>query len=313
MPRRTRKQRIIITGICGNFGRRLARRLHRYAHVIGVDRRPARLLPKDIEFHQLDLRRHKTENVFRTAHADAVVHLNILHDLRVAQEEAHSFNILGTTRVLDWCAHYDIAKVVLLSSADVYGPVPSNNQFLDEQAPLMGGQAFGEIRSLIKLDMLGSTFFWRYPSIETVILRPVNILGDVKNAASNYLRLQRPWTVLGYDPMVQIIHVEDVVTAIELALKPGVKGVYNIVGPGELPLSSILRELGRRPIPLPAPIASKALDLAWRFKLTSFPAPELAHIRFICMVDGTRAREDLGFAPRYDLKQTIHAIEELSL
>jgi len=135
----------------------------------------------------------------------------------------------------------------------------------------------------------------------------------VRNAASNYLRLERPWTALGYDPMVQIIHVEDVVTAIELALKPGVKGIYNIVGPGELPLSEILKELGRRPIPLPSPVASAALKVAWRFKLTSFPAPELNHIRFICMVDGTRAREELGFEPEYDLKDTIRAIEEYAI
>src|SRR5690606_25221031 len=118
---------------------------------------------------------------------------------------------------------------------------------------------------------------------------------------SNYLRLQRPMTVLGYDPMVQVIHVEDVVTAIELALKPGIKGIFNVVGPGEVPLSVILAELGRKPLPLPAPIASAAVKLMWRFKLTSFPAPELNHIRFICMVDGSRACTDLGFEPEYSL------------
>jgi len=172
MARRRRRQRIIITGICGNFGRRLARRLHRKHDIIGIDRRKARRLPKDIEVHQLDLRRRRTENIFRTARADAVVHLNILHDPRASQEEQHSFNTVGTTRLLEYCARYDIPKVVLLSSADVYGPVPSNNQFLTEQSPLLGATAFGEIRSLIQLDMLGSTFFWRYPQIETVILRP---------------------------------------------------------------------------------------------------------------------------------------------
>ena len=310
MSRRRRRERVIITGINGNLGRRLARRLHRSCSVIGIDRRPARDLPKDVEFHQLDLRRRKTENIFRTARADAVVHLHIMHDPRATQEEAHGLNISATTKVLEFCAHYNIPKVVLLSSADVYGPVLHNNQFLDEQSPLLGASDFGDIRSLIELDMLASTFFWRYPSIETVILRPVHILGGVSNAASNYLRMKRPWTLMGFDPMVQVIHVEDVVAALALALKPGVKGIYNIVGPGEVPLSAIMKELGRRTLSIPVPLAKAALKLFWRFKLASFPAPELDHIRYICMVDGSRAKAELGFAPEFALQETIRAVED---
>jgi predicted NBD/HSP70 family sugar kinase len=37
-----------------------------------------------------------------------------------------------------------------------------------------------------------------------------------------------------------------VAEAIALALAPGRRGIYNIVGPGEVPLSAVLDELGRR-------------------------------------------------------------------
>ncbi len=156
---------------------------------------------------------------------------------------------------------------------------------------------------------LPSSFFWKAQQCETVILRPVHILGGVRNAPSNYLRLPYVPTLLGFDPMVQVIHEDDVVEAIACALEPGVRGIFNVVGPGEVPLSTILQELGRPTIPVPHPLAKPILTALWRGKLTSFPVPELDHIRFVCMVDGTRAREQLRFKPRHSLKETIRAVD----
>ena len=99
---------------------------------------------------------------------------------------------------LDYCAKYNVKKVVVLSSANVYGPSPENSNFLTEDAPLMAASRFSEVRDLIEVDMLAHGFFWRHPEKQTVILRPVHIVGpNIKNAPSNYLRLPRPWSVAG--------------------------------------------------------------------------------------------------------------------
>ena len=105
--------------------------------------------------------------------------------------------------------------------------------------------------------MLAPSFFWKQQTCETVILRPVHILGGVRNAPSNYLRL--PWvpTLLGFDPMVQVIHEDDVVDAIVRALTPGVRGIFNVAGPGEVPLSPILRELEQADRAHPAPAGAR--------------------------------------------------------
>jgi UDP-glucose 4-epimerase len=116
---------------------------------------------------------------------------------------------------------------------------------LTEDAPLLAAQRFPQMRDLVEIDHMLSTFLWRARETETVILRPVHIVGPVHNAPSNYLRIERPPTLLGFDPMVQLVHVEDVAESIAAALAPGRRGIYNIVGPGEVPLSAILRELGR--------------------------------------------------------------------
>ena len=299
---------VLVTGICGRLGLLLARRLHRIGPVIGIDRRAFATKPKDIVHHQFDLRRKKTRDVFRAGGISAVVHLGIMHDLRASDADHHSWNVAGFQKLLDYLSQYQVPKLVVLSSANVYGPQPDNPQFLTEEAPLLGAQRFSAIRDLVEVDMLAQSFFWRHPQTETVILRPCHILGAVRNAPSNYLRLERPMTVLGFDPMVQVVHERDVVDALVLALQPGVRGIFNLHGPGELPLSRLLRMLGRRPVPVPSPVARAFLDRAWRYRLTSFPSPELDHIRYVCMVDDSRAREVLGYAPRFSLEETVRAV-----
>jgi UDP-glucose 4-epimerase len=312
-PRRKNETRdkVVVTGIAGRLGRLLARRLHREdVTVVGIDRRSFGGRPRDIEHVQVDLRSKKARDVFRAGDVRALIHLGVMHDPRQSGAEHHSWNVQGTLRLLDACATYGVPKVVVLSSANVYGPRPDNPQFLTEDSPLMAAQEFPAIRDLIEVDMLASSFFWKSQRVETVILRPVHILGGVHNAPSNYLRL--PWvpTLLGFDPMVQVIHELDVVEAIVCGLRSGVRGIFNVTGPGEVPLSTILNELGRQSIPIPHPFAKPLLSLLWRGRFTSFPVPELDHIRFVCMVDGARATKELGFRPRRSLKETIRAVQQ---
>ena len=303
-------RRIVITGIGGRLGGLLARRLLRLdgLRVVGLDRRPLYNLPPEVEHVQVDLRSKRAQDVFRAGDVSALVHLGVMHDPEEPAEERHSWNIVGTSRLLEYCLTYRVPKVVLLSSASVYGPRADNAQFLTEDAPLLAAQHFPEMRDLVELDMMTASFFWRARDVETVILRPVHILGSVRNGPSNYLRLPRVPVLLGFDPMVQLIHEEDVVDAVLCALRVGVRGIFNVTGPGELPLSVILRELGAPVRRVPHPLAGPLMSLLWRAGLTSFPPPELDHIRYVCMVDGARAQKDLAFLPRHTLKQTIQAV-----
>jgi UDP-glucose 4-epimerase len=302
-------RRVAITGISGNLGHVLAKLLHTESELIGIDRRPFRDKPKDIEHHQVDIRKKKTEDIFKRRRVDALIHMGIVHDPRVPHSEAHSFNVIGTHKILEMCARFGVRKVVVLSSANVYGPSPDNPNFLPEETPLMGAQRFSNVRDLIELDMYAQSFMWKHPEIETVILRPVHIIGPhIKNAPSNYLRLERPITVLGFDPMLQVIHEEDACLAMARALRPGIRGVYNVTGPGELPLSAIIRTLGRTPIPLPHFAVRALVRRMFEARLTGFPPDELDHIQYICTVDGSRAAREWGWAPRRSLKETIRCV-----
>lgn len=313
-PRGTDEQAqrpVLVTGICGRLGRRLARRLHRERAVVGIDRREFVGRPKDVAHHQIDIRRKKTQDIFRQGNLAAVVHLGVMHDPRVSAAEHHSWNVAGFQKLLEYVAHYDIPKLIVLSSANVYGPRPDNPQFLPEDAPLLGGAAFSEIRDLIEVDMLAQSFFWKRPETETVILRPVHIVGGVRNAPSNYLRLPVIPTLMGFDPMVQVIHQDDVVSAIDLALRPGVRGIFNIAGPAPLPLSRLVDLTGHTRLAIPHMLAKSVIQRLWRYRATSFPAPELDHIRYVCMVDDRRARDVLGYAHKHNVAEAVRAIDDV--
>ena len=304
------RQVVVVTGLSGNLGRTLTKLLHRSERIVGIDRRPFAGAPKDVELFQIDLRKKKAEDVFRIHDVKAVIHMGIMHDPRMSAEEHHSFNVVGTTRILEAAAKYGVKKVVVVSSANVYGPSPDNSNFLSEDAPLMAASRFSGVRDLIEVDMLAHGFFWRHPGIETVILRPVHIVGPtIRNAPSNYLRLKYPWVLAGFDPMVQLIHQEDAARAMVEALRPGLKGVYNVVGPGEVPLLAVFRELGRTPVPVPHLMARPLLGMLFRYRLASFPPPELDHIQFLCMVDGSRWNTDVGWRPTHSMRDTIRSVD----
>ncbi|HYG68262.1 MAG TPA: SDR family oxidoreductase [Anaeromyxobacteraceae bacterium] len=302
-------KRVAVTGLAGNLGRALAKLLHTETQVIGIDRRPFRDRPKDLQHFQVDIRKARAEEAFRQGRPEALIHMGIMHDPRDSSAEAHAFNVIGTHRVLDLCVRYGVKKVVVLSSANVYGPSPDNSNFLPEETPLMGAGRASDLGDLVEIDMYAQSFLWRHPEIETVIVRPVNIVGPtVRNAPSNYLRLETPLTVMGFDPMIQLIHEEDVCRAMALALRPGVRGIFNITGPGEVPLSAVLNELGRKPIAVPHFLIRPLVKRLFDARLTSFPPGEIDHIQYLCVVDGSRAARELGWAPTYSLRETIRAV-----
>lgn len=303
---------VLITGICGRLGRRVARLLHRERRVIGIDRRSFVGKPKDIVHYQVDIRRKKTRDIVRQERPSAIVHLGVMHDPRMSDSEHHNWNIAAFQRLLDDVAQYDVSKLIVLSSANVYGPRPDNAQFLDEDAPLLGSATFSTMRDLVELDMLAQSFFWKRPETQTVIFRPTHIVGAVNNAPSNYLRQRVVPTLLGYDPMVQLLHVDDLVGAILLALRTPTRGVFNLAGPRPSPVSHVIELAGRARLPLPHFLFRRALERLWRVGATGFPSPELEFIRYVCMVDDSRARDELGYRPAHDLAATVRAIDDFA-
>jgi len=307
------KKTVLVTGIGGRLGNFLVKRLHREFNVLGIDRRKVTNLPKDVKHYKIDIRRSRIEDIFRENKIDTIFHLGVMHNLRENDKVHHDFNILGTTKLLEYAQKYGVKKFLFLSSANVYGPKATNSHFLSEDSPLMGGAKFSAIRDLIALDMLVSSFFWRAPKLDITIFRPAHILGNIRNAPSNYLRIQnRIPRIMGFDPMIQTIHQADLINAMIKVFKTkGVKGIFNIASKGELPLSEIIKYLGKKEIALPEPLFKLALKEMWITKLSSFPVSELDHIKYVCMVDYNRAIKAFDYKPKYSITDSLDSLTNL--
>lgn len=302
-------ERLLITGIAGGQGRLVAKRVADLYEVSGVDRLPWEGHPHNIRVHVMDLRKRKFEDVFRRERPSAVVHLAFVRHFRTDPRVRHEINVAGTKRLLECCAQYGVKQLVVLSSSYVYGALPENPYYMDEDFPLNVSRHYPDIRDLAEVDTLCNSFLWKYPEIATCVLRPVNTLGYyVHSAIGLYLRLRYVPTVLGFDPMMQFIHEEDVAEAIGLALERQVRGVFNVVGPGAVPLHVAIRETGGKPLPLPELAARAAVARLFQFGLYPFPPDAIDFIKYQCTLDGRRFAHATGFKPLFDLNDTFGSV-----
>ena len=113
-------------------------------------------------------------------------------------------------------------------------------------------------------------------------------------------------TLLGYDPLFQFMHEDDAAAAIVRALERRPRGVFNVVGPPPIPLSIVIREVGRASLPLPGFVYTIALG---RFGLPKLPDGALSHIRFPVVADGSAFVKATEFAARFDATDAMNAFK----
>jgi UDP-glucose 4-epimerase len=125
---------------------------------------------------------------------------------------------------------------------------------------------------------------------------------------TDYLSLKAVPTAIGFDPRLQLLHEEDAVEALRLSILGDATGIYNIAGDGVVFLSQAIRLMGRVPLPLLLPAAQITAGLLRQFGLIDFPTDQLKLILFGRVIDTKRARDSLGFEPRFS---TLDAIKDL--
>ena len=302
-------EKLLITGIAGGKGRLIARRVADFFQIAGVDRVPWQGAPHNVRMHVVDLRKRKFEDVFRTERPDAVVHLAFVRHFRSDPEVRHEVNVLGTKKVLEYAIAQGVKRIVVVSSSYVYGALPDNPYYVDEDYPLNVSRTYPEVRDLAEVDQLTSTFLWQHPEVATTILRPVNTLGYyVHSTIGRYLRQTYVPTIMGFNPMVQFIHEEDVAEAVALALQSGTHGVFNVVGPGAVPLKVAIRETGGTAVPIPEPVARAVIDRLFRLGLYHTPPGAIDFLKYPCVLDGEAFQRATGFTPLFSLEDTFASV-----
>lgn len=304
------RERILITGARSPMGRTLVRRLHRKHQVMAVDAKEPSRFPHDVQTAAVDLRRRALDRLMRRRRFDVVIHSGVLTDLREGDAVHHAYNVVAVNRLLELCSKRGVRKVIILSSARLYGHRPSNTVFLNEDAPLLAGERFSSLRDRVQLDLRACATAWREPGMEVVIVRPVPAVGPgLTNGIQRYFQRRRVPVVLGFDPSIQLLHAEDLALAIEHLMEPGLRGPYNVAGPPPVSLRTVLETLKRTCVPLPRTILRQVMAPAWSLGMTPFRPEELDLIQYSCIVSDERLRQATGFEPQFSLSGTIQSID----
>jgi UDP-glucose 4-epimerase len=303
----TSERNVVVTGAAGSIGKLAVDHLARHGFSVhAVDRREIGRVSPGVERHVADIHKRSFDDVLRKVHPFAVLHLARERRFTVTAAERYRVNFEGTTRVFELAIAAGAKKVVFPSRHTVYGALPDNPAFMTEDHPPTAGRTFPEIQDLVAADMYACTLLWRQPDVEVVVLRPVNILGPTVNTLfSRYLRSRRVYTVAGYDPVHQILHEDDFARALEHSLAPGLRGVFNVTGPGEVPLHVIVEESGAERLPLPEAMIKVVRG---RLGFARIPQGALDFLKFPCTVDGKRFEVATGFSPHQNLRETIRSM-----
>lgn len=309
--RATARKKVLLTGAASGMGAVLLRHMADLYDVVGVDEEDLEDVHRSkIVFHQAALGKRQFEDILRRERPDALVHVSFRDDPKTPARVRHQTNVIGTMRLLDASQRTSVAKVVILSSAAVYGALPDNPTFMDETQPLRASQTYSGLRDRVEVDTYAQAWMYKNRDVRTIILRPANVLGPtVHSSFRSYIELPRVPVLAGFDPMMQIIHEDDVARAIIRAVDAPRSGIYNLAGSGSaLPLSTVLAELGVSPFPVPYPLALPLSRALWALGLSGFPPPQIDFLRYPQVVSGVRAREDLGFEPEIQPRDCLAAM-----
>lgn len=303
--------KVLIVGVSGALARMVALKLREAGHrIIGIDRRPWWDVPRDVQVHEVDIRKRAAEDVFRRERPDCVVHMATVNALSGNGEERARINIAGTRAVFEHSAAHGVKHVVVVGRHTYYGASADSPLYHTENEPPSGIGSFPELADLVAADLYAANMLWRNPAITTTLLRLVYTLGPSKmGTLSSFLRGRRVPMVFGFDPLFQFLEEDDAAKAIALGVEKRPRGIFNVAGPSPVPLGTIVRETGRIAVPVPEAVLVRLLG---RFGFPDLPKGALEHIKYPIVVDSSAFREATGFSHSTSEVEALHRYRRIS-
>jgi len=219
---------------------------------------------------------------------------------------AHELMSVGSMYVCNAASEAGVKKMVLASTADVYGAFPDNPNYITEDQAPRAGMTTKFLADKIDAERQFQKYAKKHPDRIVTILRPSTILGPtIRSYKTRYLSRIFVPTVLGFDPLIQAIHENDLLAAFQLAVKRNCPGIFNIASEGVIPLSKAIRLMGKIPLPFSLAALKSLTQLLWFLDISPAPANHLDFLKYMCVVATDRAREQMGFKPRYSVKEAL--------
>ncbi len=285
---------IAVTGIHTPLGRRLVARLAAdpaRRRILSLDRRRPLELPPSVEHHRVELARSahdgRLAELLDREGVEAIVHLAFrTRPSRFAAAD-RELEVVGTRQLLASAADAGVRRLVVASTTMIYGAREDNPNFLAEDHPLRGHPDAPWVEHRVDVERQVAAWASGDPERSVCVLRGCWVAdageGDPFVA---FLRRATVPLVLGYDPLLQVLHENDWLHAFESAIANGVSGRFNVVGRGVAPISTLVRLAGRRVLPLPLSVLERSGRLVGLPAFVVRPRGFLDYLRFLWVADG---------------------------
>ncbi|WP_206184521.1 NAD-dependent epimerase/dehydratase family protein [Thermoactinospora rubra] len=308
--KRPRQPVVAVTGAATGIGRELLSRLASsgdFRRVVAIDEQRGDV--QGVTWRVIDVRDPLLAN--RISDIDVLVHL--AGDFAVDSDpaERRAYNLRAAQTVLTACAAARVRRVVLLTSAMVYGAAPDNPVPLPEDAPVAAEPDTGVVGDYLEIEGVARQAARSHPGLELTILRPAAVVGPgVDTVITRHFEAPRLLTVKGCSPRWQFCHIDDLVSALELAARGAVGGVVAVGSDGWLEQEQVEELSGIRGFELPAGLTFGTAQRLHRLGITPAPATDLHYVVYPWVVDCSSLRK-AGWKPSWTNEAALRQLIEL--
>lgn len=301
-------QVVVVTGVSRFLGAHVASRLAadpRVGRVIGVDTTapaPELLaLLRHVELIEVELTSCAT--LIANLEPRAVVHLGIITAPEAATGGRGGMkeqNIIGTMQLLAACQRTPgLHKLVVRSSTAAYGASFRDPAVFTEDTEPREVPRGGFARDILDIEGYVRGFRRRRPDVAATVLRLAPLIGPAADTTlTRYFAQPVVPTVLGRDPRLQFVHVDDGLDILHRSVVEHHPGTFNVAGPGVLLLSQAIRRAGRLAVPVAEPGLSAVATLARRLDRGGFGLDQVDLFVHGRVVDTTLLTKEFGVTPR---------------
>jgi UDP-glucose 4-epimerase len=309
-------RRILITGLGTYWGGRLARRLEAdesLETIIGVDSSDPKLELERTEFVRVGTQHALIRRIIHAAEIDTVIDTRLIVDsVWTAPRTAHENNVIGTMNIVTACDGRDspVRKFVFKSSAHYYGAERDDPAFFTEDMPRPHPPPTPIERDIVEAEAAVHDFADRNRDKTVTVLRFSNGLGSgLTTSHSQLFSLPAVPTILGFDPRYQFIDEEDIVGALEHAVREDLHGLYNAAGDGVLALSEVIGLLGKPMLPVLPPWGTELMARPLNRVGLRIPVEMVNQLRYGRGIDNRKLKA-AGYRYRYTTRETVTRFAE---